>query len=442
MKTIIFIGTNKSCSSYEAIKASERMRYYTVLLTNRKSFIEKRQDFPYVHLMELCDIDNINEVRAAIDRLSESCLEIQAIVSFIDPYCHTAAVLSQEYGLKYFSQNAIGVMLDKIASREILKDSSYSPSFRVADGGKMPEMPDGMPLVLKSPMSSASRDVHIARTYRQYERAYKELTKKSPNTPILIEKFLEGSQFLVETLTVNGRVNVVAIIEQEITFTGRFIVTGYKMITDDGGEFLRTLKDAASSIIHTHGMLNGPCHLELRYSQGEWKLIEANPRIAGGAVNLFIETAYGVNLAKETLRFALGFEPELEHKYKKETFLQYVIVSKEGVLQKVTGKNMALDSHGVECVYIRPRKGSILLPPLSMGHRYAYVIATGSTAGEAKENAKTGASKIKFHLGRADVKAFNDTERSALREMKRDRNIIKALDNFSYNTVFDARIVK
>ena len=37
-------------------------------------------------------------------------------------------------------------------------------------------------------------------------------------------------------------------------------------------------------------------------------------------------------------------------------------------------------------------------PPLSMGNRYAYVIATGNTAEDAKINAKFAASQISFKL--------------------------------------------
>ena len=40
----------------------------------------------------------------------------------------------------------------------------------------------------------------------------------------------------------------------------------------------------------------------------------------------------------------------------------------------------------------------MLSPPLSMGNRYGYVIATGDTSDEAKANAINAASHIKFYL--------------------------------------------
>ena len=67
-------------------------------------------------------------------------------------------------------------------------------------------------------------------------------------------------------------------------------------------------------------------------------------------------------------------------------------------MEKVVGKNEAINSPQVHCVYIQPKNGTLLVPPRSMGNRYAYVIATGETKEEAKKNAKNAAAKIQFIL--------------------------------------------
>jgi biotin carboxylase len=422
MKTIIFIGSNKSGSSYDAIKAAESMNYYTVLLTDKKSFEYRRTELSHVHLMKLCNIGNIDDIRQVINSLSEKYLDIYAIVSFIEPYCHTASLLSREYGLKYFSSEAIFAMLDKIKSREILDGSAYSPFFyKIDDGNPFKFMKraaahgENFPLVLKLPASAGSKDVHRAETYGEYLKTFSEIKRNYPNESVLAEEYLEGPQYLVETMTVNNKIYIIAVVEQEITFTGRFIVTGYKIILDREGEFYRSLKEAVGFVINKHGMKDGPCHLEFRHvrrgknksNKSDWKLIEANPRISGGAMNIFIETAYGINLVRETLKFALGDTPDLEYKHKKETFLQYVIVPKEGRLIKVTGKNAALNCRGVEHVYIKPKKESLIIPPVSMAYRYAYVIASGKTPDDAEKNAKYGAARITFHLREIDAYGFS-----------------------------------
>ncbi|MEH6930210.1 biotin carboxylase, partial [Priestia megaterium] len=51
MDTIVFIETNKSGSSREAIKAANNLNFFTVLLTCRKKFLKDRSEFPDVHEM-------------------------------------------------------------------------------------------------------------------------------------------------------------------------------------------------------------------------------------------------------------------------------------------------------------------------------------------------------------------------------------------------------
>ncbi|MCL2002575.1 MAG: ATP-grasp domain-containing protein [Oscillospiraceae bacterium] len=397
MKTIVFLGSHKSGSSYEAIRAADGMGYYTVLLTDRPSYIDKRLEFPHAHSVRLCHLDDRDEIGGAIDRLVMERFDICAIVSFVDPHCLTASQMSGRYGLKGFSEAAVAAMLDKVKSRELLKRTPYSPFFHVSDNPALPlKAARELPLVLKSPLSSGSKDVYPARTAEEYRKVFLLLKKQYPSVPVLAEKYIDGPQVLIETLTAGGKTHIAAMVEQEVTFTGRFIITGYRMpaAPDD----ISPLGKAAKAIVRLFGMEDGPCHLELRQGRGGWVLIEANPRISGGAMNVLIQTAAGVDLAGETLKCALGLPFCVEPKCLRETYLQYITADEGGVLEKVTGKTAAQNSPGVERVYVKPKKGTVLSPPLSMGHRYAYVIATGASGEEAKANAKTAAEKIKFHL--------------------------------------------
>jgi len=439
MKTIVFIGTHKSGSSYEAFKAAKHIGYYTVLLTNQEISEDKRTEYPDIHLIKCCDINNMDRIKNCILCLQIN-LDIKAIVSFIEPYCYTASVLAKEFGLKDFSAQAISIMLNKIESRKILEGTRHIPLFyEIKDNQPMPEEAiEKFPLVLKAPSSAGSKDVYKVTSFRQYKEAYRDIRICYPAEPILAEEYLEGPQYLVETVTINHKVNIVAIIKQEITFTGRFIVTGYQMILNHENEFYQSLKETVNVIIKKHGMKDGPCHLEIRYAGNEWKLIEVNPRISGGAINSFIETACGVNLVEETLKFALGLTPDFNYKFKKETFLKYLVVPKEGILIKVTGKNKASDSEGAEHVYIRPKKGSIIIPPVSMAHRYAYVIAAGKSPEEAKENAEHSASQIKFHLKAINCLLFcglNNRERRLIQIADKNKEYIEKINPFFNNYV-------
>lgn len=411
MKTIVFIGSQKSGSSREAIKAAEELGYYTVLFTNRISFLEKRTEFPDVHLMQLCDLNNIEEIENAITHLLSKALKISAVVSFVDPYCHTAFLLNDKFCTKIFSTEAIGTMENKILSREALAQSPYCPRFMSISKDSTyskKQITSYLPVIMKSPNSAGSKDVFKIDTYNEFRHQSKKLFTKYPKDAILLEEFIDGPQYLVETIFYENEVNIIAIIEQEITFNKRFIITGYNLMIDPAPDFYNNLKIAVESIVRCHGMESGPCHLEMRYVNNQWKLIEINPRISGAGMNKFIQIGLGINLVKETLKFALGQNFNIQPKYKIPCFAKYVVISETGILEKVIGKKKATKSHGVKAVYIKPRKGAVLTPPISMGNRYAYVIATGDSEEEAKKNAKQAAAQIHFCL----LPSKNETIRS------------------------------
>lgn len=401
MKTIVFIGSQKSGSSREAIKAAEELGYYTVLFTNRTNFLEKREEFPDVHLMQWCDLNNIEEIENAITDLLSKALKICAVVSFVDSYCHTACLMHDKFCTTTFSTEAIGTMENKILSRVALGQSPYCPSFMSLPKDftySEKQIKSYLPVIMKSPNSTGSKDVFKIDTYNRFRYQINKLFSKYPNDAVLLEEFIDGPQYLVETIFYKNQLNIIAIIEQEIVFNKRFIVTGYNLMTNPAPDFYNNLKIAIESIAKCHGMESGPCHLEMRYVNNQWKLIEINPRISGAGMNKLIQISLGINLVKETLKFALGQEFDIKPKYKIPCFAQYVVTSETGILEKVLGKNQAIKSPGVKAVYIKPRKGTLLTPPISMGNRYAYVIATGANEAEAKKNAKQAAAKIHFSL--------------------------------------------
>jgi biotin carboxylase len=402
MRTIVFIETNKSGSSREAIKAAERLGYFTVLFTKRQKFIHQRTEFPEVHQMILVELSNYDELKKNLIKLQKQGKRIKGIMSFVHSYVHVAAALSEEFCSPVVSIDPILKMENKVLTRELLKGHLNSPHYELytPDDFSLENFIDQaknyLPLIVKSPTSAGSKDVLVAHNVNQLKLAMQELLKK--NEQILLEEYLKGPQYLIEVLVHNGKVHIVAIIEQQITFFQRFIVTGYCLLPDINQRFYNSILESVSSILKAFQMKNGACHLEMRLVNGVWKLIEINPRISGGAMNRIIEVGYGINLVEETIQLMLGNEPCLTKKHSKYVYAHYLTVDSRGKLIKVTGKDLISQYPGVEEVYIKPRQGQILGPPLSMGDRCGYILASSDFKIEAKRIAMSAASKIHFYL--------------------------------------------
>jgi biotin carboxylase len=403
METIVFISTNKSGSSREAIKAAERLGYFTVLLTNRQKFIEQRLEFPDVGEMILTDLSCYSTLKKKIKNLKKQGKVIKAILSFVDPYVSVAADLMSKFCENEVPSDCFINMEDKILTRELLKSFQASPYFDVYNHTDLLEdfiskQTIHYPLIVKSPVSAGSKDVFFVENQEELKSSMEKLINKYKNTPILLEEYLIGPQYLVEIVVENGVVNIVAVVEQEITFTERFIVTGYNLDPYIDLNLYNGVFETVNSIVRAFNLKNGACHLEMRLVEGEWKLIEVNPRISGGAMNRIIEEAYGINLVEETIKLYLGEKPNLTKNRNKYVYVHYMTSAKQGSLIKVTGKGRASRIPGVQEVYIKPKKGQILRPPVSMGARCGYVLAVSDIKGEAKDIALEASKEISFAI--------------------------------------------
>nr|WP_249316458.1 ATP-grasp domain-containing protein [Bacillus sp. FJAT-50079] len=403
MKTIIFIGTNKSGSSREAIKAAERLGYFTVVFTNNEKQLQQREEYIEVHEMIFIKNHHLSDMKKEVQKLQLQGKDIKTIVSFIDSQVHIATALCEEFCPNNISSESIYIMENKDETRVFLSDQPYTPKFIIVT----PDVPIHYrmiktmltyPVMVKAPKSTGSKDVLFAEDEKQLKRHIQVLREKNPDDTIIIEEYVEGEQYLVEALIYNNKLLIAGIIKQEITHGRRFIVTGYGVLAHVPPTIQRDIEEILQSIIEKFGLEKAALHLELRWTRHGWRLIEINPRISGGAMNNMLQAAFGFNLVEETLKLFLGEQPQLQVTSNHYVFTKYIILAKKGILEKVTGRGRARKSPGVVEVYVKPKKGTKLTPPLSMGHRYAYVMAAGSTMNEAREFANAAAKEITFHL--------------------------------------------
>jgi len=399
--TIVFLGSHVFGSSREAVRAASKLGFFTVVF-NRREKIDHNK-FTDVDLMIRVDHFRFQILNEHIKQLKNRGKQVMAIVSFLEPYVSLATLLAKEHGINLFSLDAIKKMENKILTRDALVDTPYNPYYTVISSRRqlykfIKSRKNMGNLVVKSPRSYSSKDVFLAKNTKQLKRYANFIFSRNPRQPILIEEYISGQQYLVEVLVHKAQVHIVAIIKPEIMFNGRFIVTGNSVLNEYQSGFFEEIYTVVSSIVHSLGMTTGACHLELKVLQNDWKLIEANPRIAGTAMNKAIEVAYGINLVKQTLRMALGEEPRLEKEFSKSVFTQYLTVSSAGILKSVTGRIRASKQPGVREVYIISKPGSRIAPPKSMTQRCGYVMAVGDSPNQARTRAKVAAAKIRLHL--------------------------------------------
>lgn len=400
MKSIVFIEANNYGSSVEGIKAAKKLGYYIHIITTRKKFLN--QTLPEVDEILLMSVLDEVLLIAKLEEIREKH-EVEIIISFLDPFVTLAAKLHNLFCNQNISHDIFRIMENKILTREFLQSKPYSPSyliFKKNDALKnfLFQIKHKYPLILKSPTSTGSKDVYLINTENQMKHRINFLKKRNSNEDLLIEEYLTGPQFIVEAIVFEGIIQIAGVIEQEITKQNKFIVTGYSISSEMEDSIYSSIAEVTQLILTDLGIKNGNFHLEMRLVNNAWKIIEINPRISGGSMNKLLKEAYGFDYAEQILKVYRGEQPSIERKFEYCIYAHYITVNKVGKLISVSGIEQARKESGVIEVFIKSKEGQVLSPPLSMGHRYGYVIAKGQNMDNVKASALQAADYINFQL--------------------------------------------
>ncbi|MGH9938180.1 MAG: ATP-grasp domain-containing protein, partial [Blastocatellia bacterium] len=99
----------------------------------------------------------------------------------------------------------------------------------------------------------------------------------------------------------------------------------------------RVVRDTAIRALEALGLAWGPAHVELRLTRSGPVIIEVNPRLAGGFIPEIVRRATGVDLVMQTVRIAVGLEPQLERLREWSASIRFLLSEREGVLQGAEG---------------------------------------------------------------------------------------------------------
>ncbi|AXI00022.1 ATP-grasp domain-containing protein [Sporosarcina sp. PTS2304] len=399
MEAIVFLGASTSGSSQDAISATRRLGYKTILMTDRKQ--RKSNEFYSIdHVVHMESMEREMIKRKIIEW--SDIYAIRLLVSFVEPYVSLAASLSNEFCRTRISWRAMQRMEDKIGTRTALLDDPTNCDFTIISNefiGKLTEQTTlKFPVIIKNPLSTGSKNVYCIENDQDFELAKKKLSSRFPNQSSIVEEYVEGTQYVIEVVVCNGKPVIVAVIQQEITKRISFIVTAYNVLVNMEDIMYVELTETIQSIMKKIGLHHGACHVEMRYTDKGWRLIEINPRISGGAMNRMIEESTGINLVEETIKLYLGETPNFIRTENRPVYTSYITFTTYGYLLKVKGVKQAESSPGVVNVHIKPAIGEIVMPAISMGYRYGYVMAVGKTETEAKSRAEQAIRLIKYYI--------------------------------------------
>lgn len=217
------------------------------------------------------------------------------------------ARVAKELGLPFYSQETAEWSTDKFQMKQRFIEGSV-PCARGCLISSVEEAENLMyPIIVKPRDNSGSRGVKLCRNKHELEISMTEAFEVSKLDTILVEEFIDGREFSIESLHYEGKNEVIQFTEKKTTEFPYNVELGHKQpanLTEDEREQIRFI---ISKIAACMNFENCSSHTELKINDRGIFVIETSPRLGGDYItSILTPLSTGINVEDQLLHIALS----------------------------------------------------------------------------------------------------------------------------------------
>jgi S-sulfo-L-cysteine synthase (3-phospho-L-serine-dependent) len=396
---LVFVESNTSGTGRLFVRKAREQGYRVVLLTNDAS----RYSFVREGGLEVFQVDTQDD--KALIEVCQQLPRLVGITSSSEYYVATAAHLARQIGLPSPNPQAIAGCRNKEMQRIRLKAAKIGvPAFT-----SVACVPDaiaasqhlGFPVVVKPVQGSGSSGVKLCRTPDEVADHAQKLLQIRQNerglpipSQILVEALVEGAEYSVETFNKS----VIGITQKHLGDPPYFVEIGHDFPAILSSSQQEAITRAALSSLDALNLGWGAAHIEIRLTPEEPKIIEVNPRLAGGFIPELVRLASGIDLIAETIRQVVGIKPQLNQIAHCYTSLRFVLPPLDGRLVRVEGLEAAKQIPGIVEVEMYSQSGDSVKCQGDFRDRVGHLLASGSNPTITQKAVELAHSHIRLVL--------------------------------------------
>ncbi|MGA2266274.1 MAG: ATP-grasp domain-containing protein [Phycisphaerae bacterium] len=258
----------------------------------------------------------------------------------------------------------------------------------------------GRPVIFKPARNSGKRGITVldGQASRQdLIEAFQYALRESRDPAVLVEEFVEGPEYSVETLTWDKQTHIIAITDKRTTGPPHCVETGHSIPTMLTGHRRRLVEETALQAIRAVGVDWAPCHVELKLTRRGPILMEIGARLGGGYITTeLVPRATGIDMVEGAINLALGRQPDLRPRHPKRGSAIRFLWPSPGRVQAIEGLEETRRMPGVRIVELTLKVGDEVKEITSGPARVGHVITEGKDAKEAIARAEAARDAVKI----------------------------------------------
>lgn len=304
MKKIVIIGANDF--QKPLIQKAKEMGYETHVFAWREG-AAGAEDADFFYEISITEKDQILDI----------CRKIQpdAVATIGSDLANiTVQYLAEELGLPGNSRECIRNSTNKASMRLAFQEAGIPvPFFKTVEAGEK-YSPQSYPVIVKPTDRSGSRA--ITKVYKEEDLAdaVMNAVSQSFEKKAIIEEYIEGAEYSVETISYNGCHTCLAVTKKYTTGSPNYIEVAHIQPAPLTEEMENRVKKLVFRALDALGVVCGAAHSELRISKkGEIRIIEIGSRMGGDCIGSdLVPLSTGQDFVRMVVDTASGNPPVLK----------------------------------------------------------------------------------------------------------------------------------
>jgi len=261
-----------------------------------------------------------------------------------------------------------------------------------------------LPAIVKPADSAGSRGIGVVTMETQLPGALAHALSFSASGKAIVEGFIAGTEYTVETFSHAGLTHVLAVTEKRKVAGTNNTVAAELRTMEGQSELTAALCNLSVAALAALGHKDGPGHTEiLQSSSGELYLVESAGR--GGGFGVFeglIPAVSGFDIVSACVEQAMGWQPRLPVAGTSRHAVLRFVPSPTGRIRSIHGVSEANQIEGVQAEAL-VEVGDRVSAAVSDGDRLALILSTASSLKQALDNADQAESEIRFELENTEL---------------------------------------
>ena len=276
MKKLLLVIPENSYKSNDFVTSAEKLDLDFLVITDSQQVSGQFSDTVIIHSF---DKELENDVR---EKLQD--------VTHILPVDHSAlkfsAYLVDLLKAKGNNTKSINSAMNKFESRNIFNSISeikiQNAIVKTIEDIELFLNENGTS-VLKPIYGTASKSVIKIHSIKENKTAVEKLMQDCSDQDLIIEEFVDGSEYALEGNLINSELNKIVIFDKPINYKEPYFEESiYSAPTEIPDKTQKEIVNLIGKACKKLGLENGPVHVEFKIHNNEIFIIEINPRMIGG----------------------------------------------------------------------------------------------------------------------------------------------------------------